>query len=93
MPAALNRAEYEEILHLTLTNRKVQAIMRIRELTGLGLVRARKLAEAIETGRWTPVPDPGRGFADLVRELLEREDEESRMAEDEARCTGSLDQP
>ncbi|WP_049577242.1 ribosomal protein L7/L12 [Nocardiopsis sp. SBT366] len=101
--AELDQAGYEEVLDLIRADRKVPAVKRIRELTGMGLVQAKDLADAIEEGRWAPFPAPGQSLADRVRALLSQDRvadavrmvaQETGMTEDEAsRFIDGLDQP
>ena len=98
--AELTREGYEEVLDLLRADNKILAIKRIRELTGMGLLEAKNLSEAIEAGRWAPAPDGS--LADRVRELVAEDRvadavrmvaQETGMTEDEAsRFIGSLDQ-
>ena len=67
----LDQHAFDEVLALVRANRKIEAIKLVRERTGLGLVEAKHLVEAVEEGRWVPVePTPGRSLADRARELL-----------------------
>lgn len=98
----LDRQGYEEVLGHIREDRRIHAIKVVREHTGMGLVEAKNLAEAIEAGRWSPAtPADGQSLADRTRELLARDRvadavlmvaKETGMTEDESsRFIGSLD--
>jgi large subunit ribosomal protein L7/L12 len=99
-PTELDRAGYEEVLGLIRADRRIQGVKVIRERTGMGLVEAKERADAIDEGRWAPVPT-SLSLADRVRELLDQGrsadavhmvTEETGMTEDEAsRFVGSVD--
>lgn len=98
----LDRAGYEEVLDHIRQDRRIHAIKVVREHTGMGLVEAKNLAEAIEAGRWSPAgPANGQSLADRTRELLALDRvaeavlmvaKETGMTQDEAsRFIGALD--
>lgn len=98
----LDRAGYEEVLGHIRKGHTIHAIKVVREHTGMGLVEAKNLAEAIEAGRWSPAGTAdGQSLADRTRELLALDRvadavllvaKETGMSEDEAsRFIGALD--
>lgn len=98
----LDQSEYQVVLDLVLSGRKINAIKNVREYTGLGLAEAKFLVDAIDEGRWAPTATAGdHSLADRVRELLAQDRvadavvtvaRETGMTQDEAsRFIGSLD--
>ncbi|PSK95891.1 ribosomal L7/L12-like protein [Murinocardiopsis flavida] len=99
-PTPLTEEAIDEARLLIAEDKPIQAIKAIREHTGMGLVEAKSVADAIAEGR--PVPGaPVANLADRARELRDQDRiadavrlvaTETGMTEDEAaRFIGSLD--
>lgn len=70
----IDRDTVDEALVLIRDDRKIQAVKVVRERTGMGLVEAKHVVDAIQEGhRLSIEPAPGHSLADRSRELLSQD--------------------